>query len=157
MTVDFYTCTCDNRVVDKTNYLSEPITKTLQVFEQTGVFHPTLLLNYSADVVNCNYFYIHEWNRYYYIVGMEVMTGSRMTVTGSEDVLYSNKNEIMNLPAYVVRTESNKENKLIVDNKKPVQANRRCHTILFPNQLLDGVDTDRVYLLTVVGGSAAST
>lgn len=157
MTVDFYTCTCDNRVVDKTNYLSEPTTKTLQVFQQTGIMHPTLLLNYSADIVNNNYFFIREWNRYYYIVGMEVMTGGRMTVTGSEDVLYSNKNSILELNAYVVRTESKKDNNLIVDNKRPVQANRRCHTIMFPNELLNGVDTDRVYLLTVVGGSSASS
>lgn len=151
MNVNFYTCNCDNAVVNKTDYLTLGETRSCQVYQQTGVMHPSLLLKYSSSIVNYNYFGIPDWNRFYYITGIEVMPGGRCVVTGSEDVLHSNFEEILNLDAYVLRTETTKTNKLIVDNKVPTQSNRHCKTLAF-SPVFNAVDTDYVYLLTVVGG-----
>lgn len=154
--VVFYKCTADNRIVDKTNYLEQRATKNCDFFNQTGVMHPSILLSYDSAIVNnSNYFYIAEWGRWYYITGIEVMPGGRMVVTGSEDVLFSNKDEILALNAYVVRTEnSEKSNSLIVDNKHPVKANRHCKTIRFDLKFnASDADNDRMYVLTVIGGA----
>lgn len=154
--VVFYKCTADNRIVDKTNYIVRQASKSCNFFNQTGVMHPSILLSYDSAIVNnSNYFYIAEWGRWYYITGIEVMPGGRMVVTGSEDVLFSNKDEILALDAYVVRTENTtKSNKLVVDGRYPVQSNRHCKTIDFPGNHFNATDTDYVYLLTVVGGSS---
>lgn len=162
MTINFYTCSCDNRVVDKTNFMTLGETRDCKIYQQTGIMHPSLLLAYSAALVNYNYFYIPSWGRYYYITGMEVMPGGRIVVSGSEDYLYSNKDEILGLnghpglDVYVTRTESNKENRYISDSLKPVQNNRTCNTIAFPGNHFDAVDHDYMYLLTIVGGSSRS-
>lgn len=154
--VVFYKCTADNRVVDKTNYIEQRATKNCDFFNQTGVMHPSILLSYDSAIVNnCNYFYIAEWGRWYYITGIEVMPGGRMVVTGSEDVLYSNKDEILNLDAYVVRTEDeSRSNKLINDAKHPIQSNRCCNTVKWQTPRFNATSADPVYLLTVVGGDA---
>lgn len=153
--VIFYKCTADNNVVDKTNFLTNPRTFNCDFYNQTGVMHPSILLTYDSNVVNYkNYFYIAEWGRYYYITGIEVMPGGRMIITGSEDVLYSNKDEILSLDAYVVRTQSSLSNDLLLDSKQPVQVNRHCKTIKFPGTHFNGTDSDYIYLLTVLGGSS---
>lgn len=151
MNVIFYNISCDNRVVNKTPALGVGITKDCKVYQQTGVMHPSMLLAYDSAIVNYNYMEIPSWNRYYFITGMEVMPGERIVVTGSEDVLMSNKDEILQLNAYVVRSEDHANN-LIVDNKYPSQANRHCKTIKFPTPHFGAKPIDRVYLLTVVGG-----
>lgn len=156
MVINFYTCNCDNRVVDKTNHLTLGVTKECNIFNQTGIMHPSLLLTYDDSLVSYNYFEIPKWNRFYFITGMEVMNGQRIVVTGSEDVLHTNHAQIMNLDAYVVRTESSKTNNLIVDSKVPSQANRHCKTLSFSVHPFNAADTDPVYLLTVVGGVNAS-
>lgn len=162
MRIDFYTCNCDNRVVDKTNFMAFGETKNCSIYQQTGIMHPSLLLTYSPALVNYNYFSIPDWGRHYYITGMEVMPGGRIVVTGSEDYLYSNKDEILGLngkaglEAYVIRTESKKGNKYLSDKLKPVQTNRTCNTIAFPGNHFDATDHEYIYLLTVVGGSSRS-
>lgn len=152
MTINFYICNCDNRVVDKTNYLTSQTSMNCSIYNQTGIMHPSLVLTYSPAIVNYNYFEIPDWKRFYYITGMEVMSGQRIVVSGSEDVLHSNHEKIMELDAYVQRTESNKINKLIVDSKIPSQANRHCKTLSFSAHPFNATDTSPVYLLTVVGG-----
>lgn len=152
MNVVFYTCDCDNRVVDKSSHLTQGTTYNCSVYQQTGVMHPSLLLTYSSAIVNYNYFKIEDWHRWYYITGIEVMPGGRCVVTGSEDVLYSNKDEIKTLSAYVIRTESANPNSLIVDNKIPCQANRHCKTLKFSTSPFGAEETSPVYLLTVLGG-----
>lgn len=155
MNVLFYTCSADPRVVDKTSYLSGEVLKTCEVYQQTGVMHPSLLINYDSSIVNKNYFKIPEWgNRFYHLVGIEVTPGQRMIVSGSEDVLYTNKDSIYALNAYVKRTEGNNINKFIVDNKMPIQANRQCETIKFnasPFIYSSGYN----FVLTVSGGVAS--
>lgn len=153
MNIEFYICDCDNRVVDKTEHLELKSTKSCQVFRQTGVMHPSLLLAYDSNIVNYNYFRIQEWgDRWYRIVGMEVMPGGRIIVTGSEDVLHSNREAIKNLTAYVVRTEEYKRgNKMVLDGCAPSRVDRICNTIKF-DDVFDSTDTDKCYLLTVIGG-----
>jgi len=152
MTINFYICNCDNRVVDKTNYLALQASKDCSIYNQTGIMHPSLVLSYSPAIVNYNYFGIPDWGRFYYITGMEVMGGQRIVVSGSEDVLHSNHGKIMELDAYVQRTESNKINKLIVDSKIPSQANRHCKTLTFDLHPFNATDAEPIYFLTVVGG-----
>lgn len=157
MTINFYICNCDNRVVDKTAHLALQETKDCSIYNQTGIMHPSLVLTYAPAIVNYNYFEIPDWHRFYYITGMEVMGGQRIVVSGSEDVLHSNHTKIMELNAYVQRTESSKVNKLIVDSKIPTQANRHCKTLSFSAHPFNATDTSPVYLLTVVGGVNSAT
>lgn len=152
MTIEFYTYSGDNRKIDKSSGMVLGMSKQCSIYQQTGIMHPSLVMTYSDSIVNYNYFHIPKWHRYYFITGMEVLPGGRIIITGSEDVLFSNKDAILELDVYVNRTEGNNFNKLIVDNNFPSQANRHCKTLSFSLKPFSATDTDACYLLTVVGG-----
>ena len=151
MTIEFYNVTDDNRVVNKNLGSVVHTISDAQVYRDTSIMSPQFLVDYAPYVVNSNYVKVPLWNRYYYVTDVTAMPGGRAVMHCREDVLMSNKDAIMNLDAYVLRTESSVVNRLIVDSKVPTQANRHCRTIAF-SPIFNALDTNYVYLLTVVGG-----
>ena len=151
MTISFYNVQDDNRVVNKNLGNAVHTISNAQVYRDTSIMSPQFLVDYARYVVNSNYVHVPAWNRYYYVTDVTAMPGGRAVMHCREDVLMSNKDAIMNLDAYVLRTESAAFNRLIVDSKVPTQANRHCKTIAF-NPIFNALDTNYVYLLTVVGG-----
>ena len=155
--VIFYSCTADNRVVDKTNFLTRQSTKECNFYNQTGVMHPSILLAYDANIVtSCNYFQISSWNRWYYITGIEVMPGGRMVVTGSEDVLFSNKDEILNLTCNIIRQE-NLHDPYIYDKLMQQQSSIDTYNKFFDQNPFGDLTSGAHVMLTVVGGVSVST
>ena len=146
-------CTCDNRVVDKTGSITYANNDTnCDVYHECDVMNPTFLLKYDSSIVNYNYLKIESWGRYYYITGVTVAPGGRIYISCKEDVLMSNKDEILNLTAYAHRSESQQEHYL-VDKKVPsLITTFRTHQT-FNTSL---IDNDFNYLLTVKGGKLAS-
>lgn len=58
---------------------------------------PVLELVYNSAMDTINYFYIPEWQRYYFKTGIIAMTGSRYQISGRTDVLESFKYDILDL------------------------------------------------------------
>lgn len=151
MQVNFYQVTDNPKKILKS--LGIATIKQVAPYSDCSVSNPTLLLDYDRSIiVDNNYFYIPEWNSYYFMNhDIKAISGGRMIVSGYEDVLMSNADEILNLNAYVVRSQSNR-NKYLNDSI-PAQVQRTCNTIAFPNNPFDFNYNDYPYTLRVIGGA----
>lgn len=83
--------TCDNNIVP---------------YEPIDYIQPRIILDYNANVENCNYCYVSDWGRYYFIRDVELVNGQKMIVHLDEDVLMTYNAEIKELPCYVLRSET---------------------------------------------------
>lgn len=123
-----------------------------EIHQNCSVQSPVFLLppDYATGY---NYAYVQKWNRYYFISKGSIFNGKQAHVPGVCDVLTSFADEIKTLSAFVTRTENNK-NSYLPDGNYHAQANRQCETITF-NKTPFSVNyaTDKVYLLTVMGGA----
>lgn len=77
-------------------------------------------------------------------------------IQAAEDVLTSNAAAIAALQINVQRAEQRSaQNRMIRDGLLPIQANRQCETITFDRSPFSAnYATDKIYLLTVLGGTA---
>lgn len=149
MKVAFYTISDDPRVVDKTlgTKILEP---ECSIWGEDSILTPSLRLAYNSTLLSCNYCYISEWNRYYYVESYDVSQGREMYVRLREDVLKSNSAAIKALSCTVVRTAQNgKANLYLDDGKFKVLNYPRIQTKKFPNSLNKTLS----YVLTIAGGA----
>lgn len=93
--------------VDKTAFLTTVGTVSgVQVKEPMDLMKPTFILKTDAQVYNSNYLYCSYTSRYYYIDSIEALTGGRIAVNCSIDVLYTYKSEILGSSAWVVTSST---------------------------------------------------
>lgn len=150
MNVNFFMVTDDTRVIEK-NLGASTYSANVAVYNNCSIMNPTILLDYHSNLVNSNYFQIPSWNRFYWITEMQVMPGGRCVITGKEDVLMGNAQEILNLVGYRVRSE-NKKTKLAVDNAYPSLVTANVNTIPF-SEAPFSADNTYQYVVTVKGGN----
>lgn len=97
--------------------INKPLTnETSMVCRLKGVStveNPVLEISYSPDIMTKNYFYIPDFDRYYFITD-KTINGHIVEISGHVDVLMSFKNDILN--ANGTATRSNFKNNLIIDN-----------------------------------------
>lgn len=128
MNVILYSYRGERNRVNKLPYCSTVLEVTGKFKADTSVLSPSLLLslptgnvskvtdsnsNVIADVViedggsvlNFNYFYIKEFNRYYFVTSIIVSSNNLLTVSGEVDPLTSFKDEYMNSLALISRNE----------------------------------------------------
>lgn len=103
ITAQFGTCTDDKRKISKT--FSSSITATASVYGDISILAPRLLVEYNAGIFSCNYCYIAEYHRYYYITNVNLSSGDRMIVSCSVDPLMSFSSEILSLYVTITRQE----------------------------------------------------
>ena len=133
MTVNFYNNAEDEVVFPKSPTATFSANGTLK--DDTTMKNPVLVLAYNSNINNSNYFYLSDFNRFYFIDDV-TFSQQRMFVTGRCDVLQSFASDILNLTAYVGRESiqttgsgSSGEknvlpNILLPDNFVPVQVDR---------------------------------
>ena len=127
MQITLYKNASENIVVNKT--LNEITTMHGTLREGTSILEPSILIeisneeNYAliddvidndgdeivfndvADILKCNYAYIHEFNRYYYINDIIVTNNKLYRINMSVDVLMSFKDTYLKLDALISRNE----------------------------------------------------
>ena len=103
ITAQFGTCTDDKRKITKS--FSSTITASASVYGDISILSPRLLVEYNSGIFSCNYCYIPEYNRYYYITNVNLSSGDRMIVSCSVDPLMSFSSEILSLNVTVTRQE----------------------------------------------------
>lgn len=152
MQVNFYQVKDNPKKIVKS--LGNPVIKNVSPYSECSISNPTLLLDYDKSIiVNNNYFYIPEWNSYYFMNhDIKALSGGRMLLSGYEDVLMTNSEEILNLDVYVFRGQNNR-NKYLNDSI-PAEVQRTCNTIAFPNNPFDFNYNDYPYTLRVIGGAS---
>lgn len=153
LTIDIGNCIADNRVLDKTSFITWGTPINCEVFHECSIMNPVFMLKYSSSIVDYNYVKVQSWGRYYYIVDQTVAPGGRIYITCQEDVLMSNKEEILRLRANIHRNEKVR-NKMIVDSRYPAEIMSTLGIFQFsqnPFNLTSGYNL----VMTVIGGEHA--
>lgn len=70
-----------------------------------AVENPILIIEYSSSDLSANYAYVAEYGRYYYINNITALTGGRLELTLSVDVLMSFSSAILTMPVIVDKQE----------------------------------------------------
>ena len=149
MTVTFYSVSDDARVLNKTLGDAVATLSAVEIFGECSIMDPVLKLVYDADLLDANYCYISDWQRYYYIENYDLSNGREMYVRMHEDVLMSNATAIGELECTIVRTAQNgKANLYLDDGKFKVLNFPRIQIKKFPNSLNKSFS----YVLTLAGG-----
>ena len=104
----------NNKVVNK-GYKLETYKAMVGNFrDKVNVLHPTFQIE-NDEVPDCNYCYIADFRRYYYIDTITCIRTGLYELQCSVDVLYTYKDKILSSEQYVSRQE-NDYNELLVDN-----------------------------------------
>lgn len=110
MKVVFYSCLDDRRKKNKTR---KNIIATVTVSMESGssIYKPVLVIQKEslANFSSCNYCYIMDYDRYYFIEDIVTKRGGLLTISCSCDVLMSFKDEINGLTTLIVRNEFDKD------------------------------------------------
>lgn len=95
----------ERNVVGKT--ITSLFTVVATIKGDTSIIRPTFILQYDSDYLsNVNYLYCPETHRYYYVDNINVLTGQRIELECSVDVLQSFKTEILQQTAIINKQES---------------------------------------------------
>ena len=94
MTVTFYKVTDDPRTVTKTLGTAVVTLSTVKTKDNCSITAPELELAYTANLTKCNYIYIQDWGRYYFVDKMTV-SQQRIIIAAHIDVLMTYATEKM--------------------------------------------------------------
>lgn len=162
MTASFYNVSDDRNVFPKSLGTALFTVSNGIIKDDCSIENPVLVLDYNLNIKNCNYFYLDDYARYYFITDITT-SQRRMFVTGEVDVLHTFRNDILNLDAYIARcSDSTKSNMLLPDNFVPVQVDRVIREVgenctdMNNFEPIDGNEVDRgSWVLLVNGGNVA--
>ena len=154
LTIDIGNCIADNRVLDKTSFITWGTPINCEVFHECSIMNPVFMLKYSSSIVDYNYVKVQSWGRYYYIVDHTVAPGGRIYLTCQEDVLMSNKEEILRLRANIHRNEKVR-NKMIVDSRYPAEIMSTLGIFQFSQNPFNLTSGYYNLVMTVIGGEHA--
>ena len=113
MNMILYQYNGDPRVLNK--YLTQIATvDIIAITNDTDILKPSIIIGTRA--FNFNYVYIPNFNRYYYVNDIELMSGERIQIDLGVDVLMSHKTAIYNTRVIADRSASNSD-PYIIDDK----------------------------------------
>ena len=127
--VTFYKTFDQRNVINKT--LLNAYTTTAELYDNTDIFNPELKLAWSNSYATAyNFFYIQEFNRYYFLDDVVAEPGGAARVKGSIDVLHSYRNSINYDYITITRaynskpTDATQGPTYIKDSKLPINSER---------------------------------
>ena len=148
MEVILYRNSSENNVIGKS--LAQIKSVECNLKNDVSIINPTLVLNYTANILSSNYCFIPKFNRYYFIDEIVPITGDRCIVKCRVDVLESFKDNILNLDCIVDKQEKEiASNKYINDGSFVTTSKQFNRMIEFPN----GFNEKGSYILICAGGT----
>lgn len=144
MTISLYRNDSPANFVTKVVTLIESINGTLR--KPTSVSDPVITIG-RVSPVGFNYFYIPEFERYYFLKSSVSMANGLVTVEGHVDVLMSFADRIRAANAIIFRQE-NDWNLYLDDGTFKVYQNPKHKLIRFPNGI-----SDYSYILALAGNN----
>lgn len=147
MTIELYVNTSEPTVVDKVIVLAETLSGFLR--DNSSVTTPIIRAEH-ANPSACNYAYISEFDRYYYVDDMISMRTNLWELHLRVDVLMSFKTDIRNSQAIVeeTATESAGGNMYLNNDAFVAQVKHKTDIIQFPS----GFGSIPYYVLITAGG-----
>lgn len=146
MTVEIYKNLSENSVIGKTKTLVYQA--PCEIKGESSIINPVLILQYNEQLFASNYVYIPAWSRYYFIDDVRVLTGGRVEVSLSVDVLESFKDAILELDVILSDTEQTGLNNYLPSESFVVNCKHKTDIVNFSNGLLDNGE----YILITAGG-----
>ena len=119
MTIVLYNCVAEKDRLDKSSGLTQVTTLTGYLREKTNVTDPEIVIEQS-NLPTFNYFYIQDFNRYYFLTDIISVSTGLWRISGHVDVLYSFRLSIEGLQVKVARNEYD-YNLMLQDNKRLCQ------------------------------------
>lgn len=150
MEIKLYKNLSENNVIGKS--LAQIKSVEAQLKNDVSVINPTLILNYTANILESNYCFIPKFNRYYFIDEIVPITGDRCVVKCRVDVLESFKEDIKSLTVILDKTQSIYKSNKYLDDGSFVVENKDFNTIYnFPN----GFNDEGTFILICAGGGGS--
>lgn len=159
-TVQFFKCSDDNRVVSKSlTAFSNNQYNAITPKENLNIMRPQIIVKVDSSNIGelmgfANYMYIVELGRYYYIQDKSLLTGNRISLSGSIDVLMTYNTGIRNLNGTITRQENIGIND-IVDSLLPLQNRKDLAVIEFESSefnISNASSNSYNFVLNVAGG-----
>ena len=150
MEVILYRNSSENNVIGKSLAQIKSVEANLK--NDVSVINPTLVLGYTANILDSNYCFIPKFNRYYFIDEIVPITGDRCIVKCRVDVLESFKNDIKSLTVILDKSESIYKSNKYLDDGSFIVENKDFNTIHnFPN----GFNDEGTFILICAGGGGS--
>ena len=150
MEIKLYKNLSENNVIGKTLTQIKSVEANLK--NDVSVINPTLVLNYTANILESNYCFIPKFNRYYFIDEIVPITGDRSIVKCRVDVLESFKEDIKSLTVILDKSQSIYKSNKYLDDGSFVVENKDFNTIYnFPN----GFNDEGTFILICAGGGGS--
>lgn len=131
MSFTMYTNTSDNRVIDKSiTAVGTALTCTFK--DDTSMENPTIIIDAAAYNSSCNYGYLDDTGRYYYVIDV-TFSQQRCYLQLKVDVLKSFASDIKNSPCAARRSASS-YNKYFMDDKYTSLNYTESYVKNFPNK-----------------------
>ena len=155
MTLYLYKYTGDKRVMRK-NVGNVIKSLSCQLKEECDVVEPTIIIKTDMSLFkrnNINYFYLKEWDRYYYVSDITANPDGTISVKGLEDVLYTWKDKLNSLTVVVARSSGGGTggNEYFPDNKAVFDVRPQVTTIPFVKGTNDGFLDTLTYVIQTSG------
>lgn len=103
MEVSFYQNTSENYRITKS--LISKYTESCTLKDGCSIENPVILIANANNMADCNYMYIPEFNRYYFITDIVSVRNGLWEISGHVDVLMTYANEIKACQATFKRQE----------------------------------------------------
>ena len=133
MTINLYKIISEKNSVKKetgAGKLTASYTLTGTLKNNTSIINPTIRVEVNSDIVNCNYAYIPEFSRYYFIRDIVNVSNNLWEISMHCDVLSSFWNEIKTNSAILNRVESATfATPLLTDNRLPLSSTTQTDII----------------------------
>lgn len=150
MTIDILQTSSSNNVINK-SVVSVKNGVTCNVKEPISIINPVVLLSFDVETLKANYAYIPDYKRYYYISDIIPLTGGRIELHLSVDVLYSFKTDILNSTAIIDKQQNVRNSNVYLNDGSYVTQEKEFHSVInYPNGFLD----DGEYILITCGGAS---
>ena len=150
MEIKLYKNLSENNVIGKT--LTQIKSVEAQLKNDVSIINPTLILYYTANILDSNYCFIPKFNRYYFIDEIVPISGDRCIVKCRVDVLESFKEDIKSLTVILDKAQSIYKSNKYLDDGSFIVENKDFNNIYnFPN----GFNDEGTFILICAGGGGS--
>lgn len=135
MTIVLYNCVAEKDRLDKSSGLTQVTTLTGYLREKTNVTDPEIVIEQN-NLPTFNYFFIQDFNRYYFLTDIISVSTGLWKISGHVDVLYSFRLSIQLLQVKASRNEYD-YNLMLQDNNRLCQNKYHLTTTPITNDSAD--------------------
>ena len=136
MTITLYKNSRESNYVNKNKYLQIIDTLNGTLRENVSILNPSITIEYTADMLKANYAFIPTFNRYYFIVDIDIISNKLCVIHLNVDVLTTYQDMLNNQTAYIDRNQYSYDEK-IVDSERIIQCGVDIEKVEIPNDVFN--------------------